>query len=179
MSAPAADSGAEKKQHAPKSVVSRPPGGGGGFGALNRNNNNNNNSNTAGGRSRTMQDYLQRTLCVSLSDGRLMVGRFVAFDPHLNVVLHHAVEYPAGSNAADAISGKLAKSEQKREVGLVMIRGEHVNGVVALKKKAGAAPTAVNVPGGASAVPGGQLSRTVDLPKASGLRRGRKDDEDD
>ena len=125
---------------------------------------------------RSMLDYLQRTLCVTLSDGRLLVGRFVAFDPHMNIVLNAAAEYPRHSNATLAAAGR---EKNKREVGLVVLRGEHVVNVTAVKKKVGATPAAVNAPAGAAAVPGGALpkSSVPQLPKASGARRQRQDDE--
>lgn len=167
---------AESSAPVTKQVVSRPQGGG--FGAANRNNNNNSDNHPKTERSDLhLQKYLQRTVCVSVNDGRFFIGRFVAFDPHMNIVLVDAAEYAAGTDSSKALIGKV--TEGRREIGLIVVRGEHVSGVMSKKKKAGAAAAAVNVPTGASAVPGGQLARSVELPKAGGARRVRGDDDDE
>jgi len=63
-----------------------------------------------------------------------------------------------------------------------MVRGENVVDIAAVKKtkKAGVDPKEVNTAGGASAVPSSKaLAKTSQptLPKASGARRQREDDE--
>merc|ERR1712091_244120 len=54
-----------------------------------------------------------------LRDGRALTGRFLAFDKHLNVVLGDCEETRPGRGGA-------AAREQRRALGLVLLRGEEV-----------------------------------------------------
>lgn len=120
---------------------------------------------------RTMADYLQRSLTVTLTDGRILVGRFVAFDTHMNIVLAQAREYPKGAAAHG--------DQNRRNVGLVMIRGEHVVNVTAAKHSAQSLNAKANAKGSSTVVPGAAVAKTSEpnLPKASGARRQRNEDE--
>jgi small nuclear ribonucleoprotein B and B' len=64
-------------------------------------------------------------LRVTLHDGRSIVGTFLAFDKHLNLVLSEAEEFRTlktkGGGAA-----LLEERTEKRSLGLVLIRGENV-----------------------------------------------------
>ena len=96
----------------------------------------------------------------------------------MNLVVNQAHEYPKNCQPAAAASGKVA--DNKRDIGLVIIRGEHVVNITAVKKKKTVdAKVAGSGGAGSSAVPGAAVSKTSqpNLPKASGARRQRNEDE--
>lgn len=82
--------------------------------------------------------YIEHRLRVSLVDGRTIVGTFLAFDKHLNLVLVDAEEYrharaarggPSNdkkTNAAAAGSAIIEERVEKRTLGLIILRGENV-----------------------------------------------------
>ncbi|CAM6000015.1 unnamed protein product [Sphagnum balticum] len=58
---------------------------------------------------------------ITIQDGRMMVGTFLAFDKHMNIVLADTEEYRITK------SGKTGVQKQiKRTLGLVIIRGENI-----------------------------------------------------
>lgn len=58
---------------------------------------------------------------LTIQDGRMMVGTFLAFDKHMNIVLADAEEYRITK------AGKNGQQKQiKRTLGLVIIRGENI-----------------------------------------------------
>jgi small nuclear ribonucleoprotein B and B' len=72
--------------------------------------------------------YVEHRLRVTLHDGRSIVGTFLAFDKHLNLVLSEAEEFRTlkKNSAAAAGSAILEERTEKRSLGLVLIRGENV-----------------------------------------------------
>jgi small nuclear ribonucleoprotein B and B' len=94
-----------------------------------------------------MLQYINTAIVVSLTDGRKMAGTFLAYDKFMNVVLSDAVETKEGKG------GEL----HTRELGLVLLRGDHV---ASITTEAGAAKAArkapAGVPGAGSAVPAGR-----------------------
>jgi small nuclear ribonucleoprotein B and B' len=71
---------------------------------------------------------VEHRLRVTLQDGRVMVGTFLAFDKHLNLVLSETEEFRTlkKSGGAAQSSALLEERTQKRTLGLVLIRGENV-----------------------------------------------------
>jgi len=67
--------------------------------------------------------YVEHRLRVTLHDGRSIVGTFLAFDKHLNLVLSEAEEFRILRKSGAAL---LEERQERRSLGLVLIRGENV-----------------------------------------------------
>ena len=80
--------------------------------------------------------YIDHRLRVSLVDGRTIVGTFLAFDKHLNLVLVDAEEYRHARRGGPSSNGNKKKNAtgsaiieervEKRTLGLIILRGENV-----------------------------------------------------
>jgi small nuclear ribonucleoprotein B and B' len=77
-------------------------------------------------RNNKMFAYVNTTLHVTLNDARSMVGTLIAYDRHMNLVLSGVVESRLTPKAENGVA--------TRELGLVMIRGEHVVSVRSERK---------------------------------------------
>ena len=66
---------------------------------------------------------MEHRLRVTLHDGRTIIGTFLAFDKHLNLVLSEAEEFRILRKGGSAL---LEERTEKRSLGLVLIRGENV-----------------------------------------------------
>ncbi len=58
---------------------------------------------------------------LTLQDGRMMVGTFLAFDKHMNIVLADADEYRIVKSKKTGVSKQI-----KRTLGLLIVRGENI-----------------------------------------------------
>lgn len=67
---------------------------------------------------------MEHRLRVTLHDGRCIVGTFLAFDKHLNLVLSEAEEFRTLKSKGG--SAVLEERTEKRSLGLVLLRGENV-----------------------------------------------------
>eukprot|EP00934_Nitzschia_sp_Nitz4_P008580 Nitzschia sp. Nitz4//scaffold183_size43938//34440//35061//NITZ4_007275-RA/size43938-augustus-gene-0.4-mRNA-1//1//CDS//3329539629//8570//frame0 len=67
--------------------------------------------------------YVDHRLRVTLYDGRTILGTFLAFDKHLNLVLSEAEEFRLLRKGGSSL---LEERTEKRTLGLVLIRGENV-----------------------------------------------------
>lgn len=67
--------------------------------------------------------YIEHRLRISLVDNRTIVGTFLAFDKHLNLVLVDAEEFRTLNKNRAAI---LEERVEKRSLGLIILRGENV-----------------------------------------------------
>jgi len=93
-----------------------------------------------------MLRFINCRVKVTVQDGRVIVGKFMAFDKHMNIVLGDAEEF-----RKIVTKGKLKEErEEKRTLGLLLLRGEtvvslSVEGPPIEENKGRVAP---NVPGG-------------------------------
>jgi small nuclear ribonucleoprotein B and B' len=105
-----------------------------------------------------MFSYINSALVVTLGDGRTMRGTFIAYDKHMNLVLSGVTETRASAKKI-AVNGEIV-----RELGLVLVRGEHVVSIRAEKKAAAVGADVPAGPGVASVVPGGRGAPIPALP---------------
>ncbi|KAG6498223.1 small nuclear ribonucleoprotein-associated protein B-like [Zingiber officinale] len=73
-----------------------------------------------------MLQYINYRMRVTIQDGRQLVGKFMAFDRHMNLVLGDCEEFrklPPAKGAAKKADGD---REDRRTLGLVLLRGEEV-----------------------------------------------------
>ncbi|KAJ8513597.1 hypothetical protein OPV22_004031 [Ensete ventricosum] len=77
-----------------------------------------------------MLQYINYRMRVTIQDGRQLVGKFMAFDRHMNLVLGDCEEFrrlPPVKGAAAAGGKKPGEErEDRRTLGLVLLRGEEV-----------------------------------------------------
>ncbi|KAH7163287.1 small nuclear ribonucleoprotein [Dactylonectria estremocensis] len=81
-----------------------------------------------------MAGYINWRMRVTLNDGRSMTGQMLAFDKHMNLVLADTEEFrrvkrKQNKLAAPGASGSSAQtieSEEKRTLGLTIVRGAHI-----------------------------------------------------
>eukprot|EP00049_Salpingoeca_infusionum_P017846 m.354615 g.354615 ORF g.354615 m.354615 type:complete len:211 (+) comp17067_c0_seq1:66-698(+) len=71
------------------------------------------------GRNNKILQYMNYRMRVTTRDGRALVGTFMAYDKFMNMVLGDCEEFRK-------IKGSKTDEEQKRSLGLVLLRGENV-----------------------------------------------------
>jgi small nuclear ribonucleoprotein B and B' len=78
-----------------------------------------------------MAGYINWRMRVTLNDGRSMTGQMLAFDKHMNLVLADTEEFRRVKRrqtkaAATGSGGQTVESEEKRTLGLTIVRGAHI-----------------------------------------------------
>lgn len=78
-----------------------------------------------------MQNLINYRMRVTLTDGRQMTGQMLAFDKHMNLVLADTEEFrrikrKATKQGPGSSNAPLVEAEEKRTLGLTIVRGTHV-----------------------------------------------------
>lgn len=73
------------------------------------------------GRTQRMATFLNHRMKITLADTRTIIGTFMAYDKHMNLVLGDAEEFRKFKPKKG-----VAEREEKRPLGLVLLRGENV-----------------------------------------------------
>ncbi|XP_050223732.1 uncharacterized protein LOC126673577 [Mercurialis annua] len=80
-------------------------------------------------KSSKMLQYINYRMRVTIQDDRQLVGKFMAFDRHMNLVLGDCEEFrklPPAKGGGKAKSNTNEDREDRRTLGLVLLRGEEV-----------------------------------------------------
>lgn len=69
--------------------------------------------------------YIEHRIRVTVQDGRVVIGTFMAFDKHLNLVMSETEEYRNLTSKSN-LTNVIEERQEKRLLGLIILRGENV-----------------------------------------------------
>jgi len=112
------------------------------------------------GKSSKLLLLIDSRLRVTISDRRVLVGTFLAFDKFMNLVLSDTEEFRVTTNTTN---GTTTEATQRRALGLIILRGENVVSITVegpppskgTAKVTPGGPGAVRAMGRGAAVPAG------------------------
>jgi len=106
-----------------------------------------------------MLQYLNWRVKITLSDTRYLVGTFMAFDKHMNIVLADTEEFRIiTSKTSNGANTKPEKREEKRVLGFILLRGENV-----ISMTPETPPPPKNKMAAAGGLPGAGIGRAVPM----------------
>uniref|UniRef100_A0A6T6C345 Sm protein B n=1 Tax=Compsopogon caeruleus TaxID=31354 RepID=A0A6T6C345_9RHOD len=116
-----------------------------------------------------MLQFVNCRMRVTLDDGRTLVGRFMAFDTHMNLVLAETEEFrKVKSKAKVAGAGTaLSSGEEKRALGFVLLRGECVVSLTVVSPPPLKKPGSSGPLGGRGMIPPGALAPGRGVPTSA------------
>jgi small nuclear ribonucleoprotein B and B' len=119
-----------------------------------------------------MLNFINARMRVTVQDSRVLVGTFMAFDKHMNIVLgdceeQRRVKVKKGTNGSGA-----EEVEERRQLGLVLLRGENVVSIQIESLPKSVKAAAAGGPGSATAMGRGAPIAGAGMPIGAAMGMG-------